>query len=86
MTPIILLIAIILLVGLAPAAATFGFCAIGLAALSQALRWRETSPEASPDTVEEITDEVPMGMQDFNKSLTDFVRKVRQRLLSMQEV
>lgn len=85
MTPIILLIAIILLVGLAPAAATLSFCAIGLAALSQALRW-QSSPEANPETAEEITDEVPVGMQDFNKSLTDFVRKVRQRLLSMQEV
>lgn len=77
---VVLLIAVIFLVGLKPAAATIGFGAVGLAFLSVALRWPQSE---NPNTADEPP--TAIGAVDFNRSARDFIRKLRQRFLSMQE-
>jgi hypothetical protein len=77
---ILFVIAIIVSVGLKPAAAAVGFLAIGLGLLSIALYWPQTETD-NVVTREASTDE--FGSADFNKSTTDFLQRMRQRLFSM---
>jgi hypothetical protein len=73
-------IAILIFAGFKPAAATLAFGSIGLALLAVALQWQHRE---APVTV----DEEPTGarLPAFRQSASDFLRRMRQRLLSMQE-
>ena len=78
---IVLMLGIMFLVGPKMAAFVMGFSAIGLAFLVLALRWPE---EESTGQVDETASEAEA--RDFGRTAAAFLRKLRQRFLSMQEV